>query len=170
MLGTTVACLICRTPTPRGQLPEHVNFDRRCLVPICKACYYRHTRPHRADPKYRLWCDLYARCHGGPGGREFDLEFDDVETPETCAYLGLRLDYRRAGVRGGRPYRADDAASVDRIDNSRGYVRGNVQTISWLANRMKNIASVAQLLEFAEGVLRVHRPSLAALSPDEAEF
>jgi len=78
----------------------------------------------------------------------------DIPLPEICAYLGIRIDYRRVAERGR--LRSFDAPSIDRIDPSRGYVVGNIQVISDLANRMKQDASVEQLLAFAEGVFRIH--------------
>jgi len=46
--------------------------------------------------------------------------------------------------------------SLDRIDPTKGYVPGNVQVISDLANRMKQNASVEELLLFAKGVMNQH--------------
>jgi hypothetical protein len=43
--------------------------------------------------------------------------------------------------------------SLDRIDPNKGYVIGNVQIISLLANRMKNDASKDELQRFAKWVL-----------------
>jgi hypothetical protein len=43
--------------------------------------------------------------------------------------------------------------SIDRVDNALGYVPGNVQVISRMANRMKADASRATLLAFANWIL-----------------
>jgi len=46
---------------------------------------------------------------------------------------------------------------IDRIDSSKGYIKGNVQVISRKANTMKSNADVATLIKFAEGINRVHK-------------
>lgn len=42
------------------------------------------------------------------------------------------------------------------IDSSLGYIKGNVQVISWYANCLKSDLTEDQLLRFAKGVLAVH--------------
>ncbi len=86
-------------------------------------------------------------------GLEFTLEHQDVVIPELCPYLLVPL----TNIYGGKqkenaPYNA----SLDRIDAKQGYIKGNVQVISNLANRMKNNATEDQLLIFAINVLKIH--------------
>lgn len=79
---------------------------------------------------------------------DFDIEQADVVIPEYCPILGIKLE---PGVGpGGKP----TSPSLDRIDNSKGYVKGNVQVISNLANSMKSTANPEQLLKFAEWILK----------------
>lgn len=87
-----------------------------------------------------------ARARARDKGLDFDLTAEDIVLPDTCPYLGISLQ------RGGR---ADGCGySIDRIDNTKGYVKGNIEIISLLANRMKNNASPDMLVKFAEEVLR----------------
>jgi hypothetical protein len=85
-----------------------------------------------------------ARRRSWRGGLPFDLDISDVQAPQFCPVLGLELAV------GGR---ASNSPSLDRTDNSRGYVKGNVQVISWRANMLKRDATideVRQLLAYME--------------------
>lgn len=72
----------------------------------------------------------------------------DIVVPDVCPVLGIPL-YPGTG-RGAKP----NAPSLDRIIPELGYVPGNIQVISYLANTMKNSATPEQLVLFAEWVLR----------------
>ena len=76
-------------------------------------------------------------------GIEFNLKYTDFELPKYCPILGLEIEYG-AGHDGNAPQHA----TLDRIDNSKGYIPGNVMIISRLANAMKNEASFEQLQKF----------------------
>lgn len=54
------------------------------------------------------------------------------EFPTNCPILGIPLVYGNEGTR------KDDSASIDRLDSSKPYGKGNVSIISWRANRIKN--------------------------------
>ncbi len=60
----------------------------------------------------------------------FDLTRDDVIIPSHCPVLGIELDPLAKN-------KADNLPTFDRIDNAKGYVKGNVWVISWRANRLK---------------------------------
>ena len=84
-------------------------------------------------------------------GLEFNLELSDIVVPTHCVFLGVELLY------GKDDYRSQQYYSIDRIDSSKGYIKGNVQVISKLANTMKNEATIEQLITFAEMVLKLHK-------------
>lgn len=65
------------------------------------------------------------------GGYEWDVDFGDIEFPQCCPILGIELDY-------WADTRQENSVSFDRLDNSKGYVTGNVIIVSWRANRIKN--------------------------------
>ena len=80
-----------------------------------------------------------ARRRAVDRGLGFNITLKDLlPLPTHCPVFGFKL---RASA-GPRDYRA---YSLDRIDNKKGYVRGNVAVISYLANRLKNDADLQQL-------------------------
>ena len=81
-------------------------------------------------------------------GKVFEIEYDDVPWVTHCPFLGIELNYEIKGHAAGQ----DNSPSLDRIDNTKGYVKGNVQVLSRLANTMKSSATPEQLRAFAQAV------------------
>lgn len=75
---------------------------------------------------------LYVRKNNSKG-LEFDLNWGDLEWPALCPVLGIPIDYYSESGK-----RNENSCSFDRLDNTQGYVKGNVRVISWRANRIKN--------------------------------
>lgn len=75
-------------------------------------------------------------------GLDFNLTLDDIVIPEICPVLSLKLMKLKPNDEG---YNRDYSPSVDRIDNSKGYTKDNIQIISFRANRIKSDASPDEL-------------------------
>ena len=150
------------TAAERSRAWYERNRDK--VLARAKARYYEnheerkaYNKKYREERKTRASYDvrredvkaamLYAaKNRAKKRGLEFDLTTSDFEVPTHCPVFGIELK-----VSDGRA--TDNSPSLDRIDSSRGYVRGNVQVISKLANTMKNNASQEQLIAFAKWVL-----------------
>lgn len=108
----------------------------------------RERERRRTDPARIMF--LAARSRAKNSGLAFDLEMADVVIPAVCPVFGVEM------MRGGR--RTDATPTLDRIDNSKGYVKGyvkgNVQVISWRANRLKGNATVADIKRLLEYMTR----------------
>lgn len=78
-------------------------------------------------------------------GEDFSIELEDIVVPDKCPILGIPLEYHR-GVK------QDNSYSLDRIDSSKGYVKGNVWVISLRANRIKNDSTPQELRLIADKV------------------
>lgn len=63
-------------------------------------------------------------------GIEFNLDPSDFTMPKLCPVLGIPIVPFKGKFEPG-------AASFDRIDPHKGYVKGNVNIISWRANMLK---------------------------------
>lgn len=107
---------------------------------------YEKTKAWREN-NYAKYLLSTARTRAKKTGLEFNLTEDDIVIPTHCSYLGVALTYIQGGGN------VDTNCSVDRIDNSKGYIKGNVEVISLLANRMKLKATKEQLITFAKNIL-----------------
>jgi hypothetical protein len=92
--------------------------------------WYQSSRKIRFtnDPQHYLW--YVARTRSRQNGIEFTIVKEDIIIPDICPILGCKLTK-------GNGY-LPNAMSLDRIDNTRGYVPGNVRVISRKANLMKS--------------------------------
>lgn len=100
--------------------------------------HYESSRKVRFknDPQYYLW--YVARTRSRQKGTEFTIVKEDIIIPKTCPILGLEL------VKGDGYL--PNSMSLDRIDNTKGYIPGNVRVISRKANIMKSDLTI-ELLE-----------------------
>lgn len=72
-------------------------------------------------------------------GLEFSIERKDYPIPDMCPAFGIPLDSRDTNHR----------PSLDRIDNSIGYIPGNVVVVSMKANTAKRDLTIDQLRQLA---------------------
>lgn len=79
-------------------------------------------------------------------GQSFTITMDDITIPTHCPILGIELE------KGQAARIKETSSSLDRIDNDKGYVPGNVWVISQRANRMKGNHTVMSLRHFADVV------------------
>lgn len=76
---------------------------------------------------------------------EFNLDYTDIDLPKTCPLLNVTLNYTGN-------FQDPFYPTVDRLDNNKGYIKGNVWVISRLANTMKNCATLDQLSTFSKNI------------------
>lgn len=79
-----------------------------------------------------------AKARASSKGFEFNLDKVDIIVPNVCPILGIPLVVGEGEVCDGSP-------TLDRINSKLGYVKGNVQVISFRANTLKSNASLEEL-------------------------
>jgi len=92
-----------------------------------------------------------ARARSKKSGFAFDISIDDFDIPEFCPLLNIPLF-----VAEGRKAVKPNSASLDRIDSTKGYVKGNVWIISFKANTMKSNSTLEEFLLMAKNWKRLH--------------
>lgn len=101
-----------------------------------KAVQWRYYLAHPKKYLLRL-----AKKRASLKNIEFSLTEDDFELPTHCPALGIPLKFHFGEGAGGQ----DDSFCLDRLDNNKGYVKGNVSIISHKANRLKGNATIEEL-------------------------
>jgi hypothetical protein len=109
--------------------------------------YFLTKYLHLSTPEGRILFRTYKK-HTDEGFN-FNLTIDDIIIPEYCPILNIKLTTDPKDKDSPNYY------SIDRIDSSKGYVKGNVQIISMKANKMKSKSTEEELLKFSLSVLKL---------------
>jgi len=144
--GTTAACEGCGAEFLRNS-HNHVFCNENCRFLIRKGDDAKAIADWNSrHPANRMLAT--AKDRAKKKGIDFSITLKDIELPEYCPVLGVKLEVNRGKGHGGR----DNSYSLDRIDPTLGYVEGNVQVMSLKANSMKFNATPEELLKFAEWI------------------
>lgn len=108
---------------------------------VCSDCNKSHLKQSRLDNPKR---HIIYRIRGNAKIRGIECSITEADLPaipEYCpVFPWIKLVYE---VGNGR---SDGSVSLDRINNSIGYVRGNVRFISNLANTLKSSMTDEQMI------------------------
>ena len=110
------------------------NTCKKCSIKIRQT--EKLNRDWKVDAARLLYKNIKSRCKRI--GREFSIELEDIIIPEKCPVFGFELkrEDRETWM---------CAPSVDRIDSSKGYIKGNVTVVSRRANILKKDATLEEL-------------------------
>jgi len=118
---------------------ENHKFERKNYMQIWRE-RKRQTQPARI-------MIAHAKQRAKKFGIEFCLIKEDIVIPDICPVLGIPLYFTKGKSTNNTP-------SLDRIDNSQGYIRENIRVISNKANALKRdmtIEDVKNLLKYMQG-------------------
>ena len=121
-------CMKCNKMKPVSEFHKHA-MCKGGYNSVCKTCRVPRSQAHYKATTKEVRLFNAAKTRATAKNREFNIELSDIVIPDLCPVFGIPMV---------RP-------SVDRIDSSKGYVKGNVRVISYRANVLKNDASVAEL-------------------------
>lgn len=160
-------CCECEKIKSTSDFYSHGSY-RDGLRYECKECTKGRTKSSYNPDKAKAYAKEYNKAHkeqrakdrqanlaqfllnacevrAKKKGLDFNITIEDIVIPAICPRLKIPL-FSRSGKSGGGP----NSPSVDRVDPSKGYIKGNVQVISWRANELKSNATVEEILLLAE--------------------
>lgn len=140
--GRMWCCTECFNANPgisKNNYRKH--FDEKFRISL----YTQKRESRLRNFTHAMWKSAKARAE--KKGLEFNIEESDIVIPEICPILEVPLEF-------GTKTNYDYSPSLDRIDNTKGYIKGNIQVISKKANTMKSSATLQELKTFCKNVLR----------------
>ena len=128
------ACIECSKRNYKYVKKGYNNHNR---IPTGRKARLPDGRRRSDVPEYLiLW---NAKHRATRKNLEFSLELSDIVIPTHCPVFGIPME----------------SPSLDRIDSSLGYVRGNVRVISKRANSLKSNGTLRELQLIYEDALRI---------------
>lgn len=144
----SAACTEC------GKIRENIlpcDLKRKTRV-RCNSCAHRSHKVggECVGDRNKATNKVYALFHSAKQRARnlhlaFDLQLNDITIPEVCPLLGIPLVLTNTSME-------DNSPSLDRLIPSKGYVPGNILVISMRANRIKQNASVDELLILSDNL------------------
>ena len=143
----TKRCCMCQEELPTTMFYKEAS-KKDGLQSMCSKCSVKRRKEYDQQNPQKIIIGAMVR-NAGYRSKSKNIDFNiDKEymfslAISHCPVLGMPLDWscRRGSVGGGRP----DSPSLDRIDPTKGYVKGNVWIISQKANCIKNNATHEEL-------------------------
>lgn len=102
------------------------------------------------DDSYKKSLIRAAKRRASIENLPFDIGYTDIEIPEYCPLLGIRLNKHV-----GEGEAKFDSPTIDKLIPSLGYTKGNVWIVSRRANMIKSDATLEEL-ELLVNNLRTH--------------
>lgn len=143
---------------------DHVHNGR---VRMCKSCASKETAKAYPPPINRKGCGSLSGTHfnhikhtAERRSLQFDLDAEYLnnlykDQEEKCALTGVPI-ILSTNIRNNNVDWEFITASLDRIDNSKGYVKGNVWWVHKEVNRLKNNYSLNDLLYWSKLIVDKH--------------
>jgi hypothetical protein len=124
------------------------NDSSKGRRPVCKTCSAEKARERqrRADnwkhkPALAMLNNSKQRAKNA--GLEHSISLEDISIPDHCPVFGIRLE---TGTRKNNT----NAPSIDRVDNTKGYIKENILIMSVKANKIKKDATLDELIMLGE--------------------
>lgn len=154
---TTRTCTVCNVEKPLAEFQRNSRgfYWRRCktCISIIKRKQYDLGKVRDWTKRNRAQVLVNAAKHRAKlKGMEFDIEasdFSEIIADGVCQVTGIPFH-----LDGGRTW---DSPSLDRINPSKGYIKGNCRIVLYCVNVMANIWGENKIMEIAKAIMQQRR-------------
>lgn len=147
--GRRWLCRDCYKKHQKINQGQDKNYFKKLRLKLCPDFKDKIRKQKKKSRERNFEQEILRQCKSRAErkGLEFNLNLSDIVIPDKCPLLEVPFNF-------GNKKNYEYTPSIDRIDNSKGYIKGNVQIISMKANAMKNSASPEELYTFCKNILR----------------
>ena len=110
---------------------------------------YRLVEANPQNRQYKVTMLRKAKNRAKRRNIYFDITLDDIVIGRECPILGIPFEVSSDNWQ--------NSPSLDRIDNKRGYEKGNVIVVSMMANSIKNQATPSQIKKVGDFYEKLYR-------------
>lgn len=140
---TSQVCLECNELLSANKFSLICKWDiSQGRKDTCKKCSAKLREKARRDRTWKhkpaLAMLQNSKYRARNAGIEHTLTLEDIEIPDYCPVLGIKLSTQSRDKKYSAP-------SIDRIDNSKGYTKDNIIITSVRANLLKKDATILEL-------------------------
>lgn len=147
--------VFCGRSCQGRELIKAMPFDKRTSYDI--SVHAGHKKDEYTPFRYFLKnAKQHAKDRAGAGSIvEITLEELKEQWEKQqgiCPYTGWQLQTNQMSSQSYKNIKTPDRASLDRVDSSKGYIKGNIQFIAFMANVAKNDFHEDELIRFCKAV------------------
>ena len=150
------ACTRCGVVKPLYDFPR-CKTVRDGAKSYCKQCHCKYQKAKRDENRLKyqfkaLVSDSKQRAKKKNLPHDIDVDYLQSIATEYCPYQGVKLRWAKISHDEEFGTCSPNSPSIDRIDSSKGYVRGNVVIVSLRANTIKQDATEQELIELGRRI------------------
>ena len=126
------ACLECKKLIDKNYKENNKSHIKEYHKNYSKENY--STEKRRKQYRENIESELlnHAKNRAKKKNLDFNLEKNDIVIPDFCPVFGIKIGF----------HNKQNVPTLDRIDNTKGYIKGNIEIISSKANRLKNNGTI----------------------------
>ncbi|MDB3915431.1 hypothetical protein N9367_03175 [Gammaproteobacteria bacterium] len=136
-------CNLSKVHDVKSRLGGCIECIRKRSAKINKEAYIPKEKKEETYNTIENILYMYAQARAKKKKSEFSIKYEDVFIPEYCPILGIKIDKFLEDTSQSHKSRAS-SPSLDRVDSSKGYIKGNVTVISYRANILKGQGTAKQ--------------------------